>query len=61
MRNTAYFNHLHHQPQEHRFRIKHVSNSPSKPLHTESPFNATLTLYGQKFRLSKERETQKVQ
>ena len=54
MRNTAYFNNMPHEKQS--FRVKHVSNSPARKKTEMSNFNGTLTLYGQKFGLSKEKE-----
>ena len=59
MRNTAYFNNMAHEKQS--FRVKHVSNSPARKKTEVSHFNGTLTLYGQKFGLAKEREEKKVQ
>jgi len=58
MRNTAYFTNS--SVERTNFRVKHVSNSPAKKKTENSRFNAALTLYGQKFGFSKEKEDKKI-
>ena len=58
MRNTAYFNNMPYEKKT--FRVKHVSNSPAKKKTEGAQFSGTLTLYGQKLGLSKEKEERKV-
>ena len=58
MRNTAYFPQGQQDSklkQDKGFRIKHVSNSPAQKVNESQNMQAAMTLYGHKFRPSKEK------